>query len=71
MFKHRGHFLNASLSAEEETQSMSDAYTAFRALVEEVMTANETENLFFPDGKADEIEAIISSRDYNRKRKSV
>lgn len=70
MFKHRGHFLNASLSAEEETQSMSDAYTAFRALVEEVMTANETENLFFPDVKADEIEAIISSRDYNRKRKS-
>ncbi|MBQ8062851.1 MAG: type II CRISPR RNA-guided endonuclease Cas9 [Clostridia bacterium] len=70
MFKHRGHFLNASLSSEEETQTMKDAYLAFRALVDEVISNDEETNLTFPEGKAKDIEVILSSRDYNRSRKA-
>lgn len=70
MFKHRGHFLNASLNAEDETQTMGEAYLAFRALTDEVISADEEIKLAFPDKNAKEIESILSSRDYSRSRKA-
>lgn len=70
MFKHRGHFLNASLSMDGEGGSMEDAYSTFRMLVDEILPSEETSNLSFPEGKATDIQAVLSSRDYSRSRKA-
>lgn len=63
MFKHRGHFLNASLTS-EDTVKMDDAYLRLQH------TANEVLGLVFPDVPAKKIEDILSSRDLNRSRKA-
>lgn len=70
MFKHRGHFLNASLNSEEETQTMGEAYYTFCALIDETVSSDDETNLVFPEGKEKDIEAVLSSRDYSRSRKA-
>lgn len=70
MFKHRGHFLNASLNSEEEPQTMGEAYFAFRTLIDEVVSPDDETNLVFPEGKEKDIETILSSRDYSRSKKA-
>lgn len=72
MFKHRGHFLNASLDADAETLSMGEAYLAFRQLVSTLILgdAELEKTIEFPDVSADEIKEILGSRDYNKTGKS-
>ena len=63
MFKHRGHFLNASLTS-EDTVKIGDAYMRLQA------TASEILGLEFPDVDASKIESILSSREINRTHKA-
>lgn len=68
MFKHRGHFLNASLDTDAEPLSMDEAYLAFRQLVSTLNLGEaELEKMIeFPDVSTDEIKEILGSRDYNK-----
>ena len=64
MFKHRGHFLNMGLSADNDETDIETSYYTFK---------NNLENyeVFFPsDIDIKEFERILSSREYNRTKKS-
>lgn len=65
MFKHRGHFLNAGLSGEENGRKMEDVYHMFCHLA-----ADEAEVSFSEDISVGQIEDILGSRDYSRSRKA-
>ena len=61
MFKHRGHFLNTGLRAEEGTSGMQEAYAAL------VETASDTFELDFPENlEISRLEAVMSRRDISR-----
>lgn len=65
MFKHRGHFLNASLSADEKTNNnIYESYIMLSQLLEEnqITTLPSVENV-------NQITDILSSRDMNRTQK--
>ena len=65
MFKHRGHFLNAGLGNKDSERKLREVYEFFAEQLSEV---NE---ISFPIGVDDSLmEEIMSSRDYNRTRKS-
>lgn len=65
MYKHRGHFLNATLGTDGENRKLSDVYRDFAVKTEEVI------GLTFPQetdyGKMQE---IMCSREFSRKRKA-
>ncbi|MBQ2982008.1 MAG: type II CRISPR RNA-guided endonuclease Cas9 [Lachnospiraceae bacterium] len=64
MFKHRGHFLNASLDESGSERSMEEVYQEF------VLSLSDISNITFSkDIDVKDIEKILSSRDYNRTRK--
>ena len=65
MYKHRGHFLNATLGTDGENRKLSDVYRDFVVKTEEVLGLTfpqETDN-----GKMQE---IMCSREFSRKRKA-
>ena len=65
MFKHRGHFLNAGLSTEENTRKMLDVYNEFAT------TVQETLGMAFPEiNSAKQIEDILGSREFSRTKKA-
>lgn len=65
MFKHRGHFLNASLSGEEKGRKLGDVYGMFCHLA-----ADEAGVHFPEDISVEEIEGILGNREYSRSRKA-
>ena len=65
MFKHRGHFLNASLSGEGSGRRMEDVYRLFRDAA-----ADGAEVSFPEDISQDKLTEILSSRDFSRSRKA-
>lgn len=65
MFKHRGHFLNASLSGEGNGRKMSEVYHIFCHTL-----ADETEVSFPEDVLTDELEKILGNKDFSRTRKA-
>lgn len=64
MFKHRGHFLNASLSADDNGVSMEESYNAFVEMVFELL------DLEFPAGMGKEIEKVLCDRNLSRSGKA-
>ncbi|MBR3509983.1 MAG: type II CRISPR RNA-guided endonuclease Cas9 [Lachnospiraceae bacterium] len=64
MFKHRGHFLNASLSTDDNGISMEENYNAF------VEMAMELLDLEFPTGMGNEIEKVLCDRNLSRSGKA-
>ncbi|MBR1758021.1 MAG: type II CRISPR RNA-guided endonuclease Cas9 [Lachnospiraceae bacterium] len=65
MFKHRGHFLNASLGLEDSGAGLHDAYNALC----ELLTTNEL-GMSLPAGAdIEQLQEILSSRDYSRSKK--
>lgn len=64
MFKHRGHFLNATLSADGESRKIKDIYTDFVDKAAEQLGIS-----FATDIKYEELENYLSSNDLSRKRK--
>lgn len=65
MFKHRGHFLNASLSGEGSGRKMEDVYRLFRDAA-----ADGAEVSFPEDISQDKLTEILGSRDFSRSRKA-
>ncbi len=65
MFKHRGHFLNASLSGEGSGRKMEDVYRLFRDAA-----ADGAEVSFPEDISEDKLTEILGSRDFSRSRKA-
>ena len=65
MFKHRGHFLNVGLGMEEHERKLKDVYSDFVEQLAEITTIS-----FLAEVDCNAIEQIMSSRDYNRTRKS-
>ena len=65
MFKHRGHFLNASLSGEGNGRKMSEVYHIFCHTL-----ADETEVSFSEDVLTDKLEEILGNKDFSRTRKA-
>ena len=65
MFKHRGHFLNAGLGSEENARTLAEVYNVFVQMLHD-----NTEMVFSTDVKVALMEEIMSSRDYNRTKKS-
>lgn len=64
MFKHRGHFLNASLSDRDEIIAIAEIYPRFVDLVDELL------DLSFPVDVASELEDILADRSKSRSAKS-
>lgn len=65
MFKHRGHFLNASLGTKSGERKISEVYGEFCALVSDLLSIS------FPElDDCREIENTLSTREYSRKRKA-
>ena len=64
MFKHRGHFLNATLSADGESRKIKDIYTDFVDKAAEQLGVS-----FATDIRYEELENYLSSNDLSRKRK--
>lgn len=64
MFKHRGHFLNATLDEGGSERNLKEVYQEFVALVSDI-----SDITFSKDIDVIDIEKILSSRDYNRTRK--
>ena len=62
MYKHRGHFLDASLSDREERNTLSMIYPSFVEIAEEVS---------LPVGVANELENILSDRGLSRSKKEA
>lgn len=60
MFKHRGHFLNAGLKAEENGSGMQDAYNAF------VEIADEYRLELIKDLQISQLEEILSKREISK-----
>lgn len=66
MFKHRGHFLNTSLSGTGEMKKMDSAYQELLSVI-----AEWTEEVRFPrEPDITKIQEILSSREYSRTRKT-
>lgn len=65
MFKHRGHFLNAGLGDGSSERKLGEVYVQFVGLLSDI-----TDVSFPTDIKGSLIEDILSSRDYNRTKKS-
>lgn len=65
MFKHRGHFLNASLSGEGSARKMGEVYKLFRDAA-----ADGAEVSFPEDISEDKLAEILGSRDFSRSRKA-
>ncbi|MCQ2530711.1 MAG: type II CRISPR RNA-guided endonuclease Cas9 [Lachnospiraceae bacterium] len=63
MFKHRGHFLNASLGSDDNGQSMQEALYIMASSLEEVA------GICLPSIDPSKLEEILSNRDYSRTRK--
>lgn len=70
MFKHRGHFLNSSLSESDSQRKMGEVYIAFCNALSEIADEYETEIAFILDVSAEEIEEILSNKDFSRTRKA-
>lgn len=65
MFKHRGHFLNSSISLDGDQRKLSDCYQDFCREVSEV------EGISFDNEiDSEEVEAILTNREYSRSRKA-
>lgn len=64
MFKHRGHFLNSSISDTDDTIPMEEAFLAFCEGI------YEWTELDFSQGSASDIEEILSNRDFSRSAKA-
>lgn len=64
MFKHRGNFLNTSLSDEGEGKNMLGAYAAFQENIQ-----NEYE-LVFPEVDITQMENILSNRELSRSKRA-
>ncbi len=65
MYKHRGHFLNATLGTDGENRKLSDVYQDFAARAEEVL------GLTFPqETDSEKMQKIMCSREFSRKRKT-
>lgn len=61
MFKHRGHFLNEGLKAEEQSSGIQESYRALVAI------ANELYGLELPEeADTDELEELLGRRDVSR-----
>lgn len=65
IFKHRGHFLNAGLSSENDSVQMGQLYDEFRSEVSEKMGIVLPQNI-----DVEKLQDILGSRDYNRTKKS-
>ena len=65
MFKHRGHFLNAGLGDENNERALGEVYQQFIAILSDISDVAFQTNI---DVSA--MEQILSSRDYNRTKKS-
>lgn len=63
MFKHRGHFLNASLGSDDNGQSMQESLYVMTNSLEEVA------GVCLPPIDSSKLEEILSNRDYSRTRK--
>ncbi len=65
MFKHRGHFLNAGLGDGTDERALGEVYQQF------VVSLSDVSDIVFQTGvDASAIEHVLSSREYNRTRKS-
>ena len=64
MFKHRGHFLNMSLSGEGSSKSIQEVYERFTSLVEE-----EINVLFDKEVNTENLEEILGNTEYSRSHK--
>lgn len=64
MFKHRGHFLNAGISEDSKSRSISEAFDEFRNIYTD-LTGNSISEI-----SGDVLENILSSRDKSRTAKS-
>jgi CRISPR-associated endonuclease Csn1 len=63
MFKHRGHFLNTSLSEDGGNRRLSEAYTDLRnMLIEEL-------EISFPEANSDQMLDILTDKELSRTRK--
>ena len=61
MFKHRGHFLNEGLKAEEKSSGIKESYAALTAI------ANEQYGLELPEAlDTDKLEKVLSRKDISR-----
>ena len=73
IFKHRGHFLNSSLKADEETggRKLHEEYQRLSMLLEEKYP--DQANMQLPEISSDEVfakfEELLGSREYSKKRK--
>lgn len=65
MFKHRGHFLNASLSEEGNGRKMGEVYRIFCRTL-----ADETEVSFPENASTEKMEEILGEKDFSRTRKA-
>lgn len=72
MFKHRGHFLNNSLSDSDSQRKMGEVYIAFCDALEEIADEYEADiDIVFPlDVPAQKIEEILSDKEYSRTKKA-
>lgn len=66
MFKHRGHFLNANLSADSSNRKLSQVYLELCDKVSEVIEIDDLPHTI--DEKA--LEELLSSRDHSRSKKA-
>lgn len=65
MYKHRGHFLNATLGTDGENRKLPDVYQNFAVKAEEVL------GLIFPqETDSKKLQEIMCSREFSRKRKA-
>lgn len=65
MFKHRGHFLDATLSTEENSRKLIDVYNEFIFLVQELVGIEFPQTYNFQ-----QFENILGSREHSRSRKA-
>ena len=63
MFKHRGHFLNVGLKAEERNSGVQDGYLTLTAIANEQYGLQMPENL-----QVNQLEEILSRKDISRSR---
>ena len=65
MFKHRGHFLNSSISVEGEQKKLGDCYQDFCREVSEIEGIS-----FDSEIDSESMEAILTNREYSRSKKA-
>lgn len=64
MYKHRGHFLNVTLSATGEEHGLKEIFREFTEILQDECNINLCENY-----NIEKIEEILTNSDYSRKRK--